>query len=299
MKSPGRIRQMRWIMKHAVLTFTLLSATFLPTVAQKIETQNTERKQIIHVNTALDHLTIIELGEPVLQVASGSPSFKVEWRENKVFVQPTEAEARTNLFIWTASQRLNYELEPAGSVAEMDFAIDHTPVRSNPVVSSNSQPQPAQPTISDLLLEGQPVRTPSKQHGSKPVEVWISDLYEKDGHLLVRYTVFNRGTETYSVNAPLVFQLDGVHSTQSLYGLTNSQLSDEQASKIKIKRWLPVKVIEQDVQSDKIAPGEQTAGIVSLAMASSSEPTVLSFQFPGANGSRGRSSRPITAYLVR
>ena len=74
---------------------------------------------------SLNHLTVIEVVEPVVEVAAGSPSFKVEWRENKVFVQPTEADAATNLFIWTASQRLNYELEPAGSVGAMDFAVDH------------------------------------------------------------------------------------------------------------------------------------------------------------------------------
>ena len=216
-------------MRRVVLTFALLPLACLPTLAQKIETENTDRTQIVHLKTALDHLTVIELGEPVLQVASGSPSFKVEWRENKVFIQPTEPEAQTNLFIWTASQRLNYELEPAGVVKDMDFAVDQTPLHPNPTVSLSTQPQPVQPTISDLLLEAQPVRMQSMQHGSKPVEVWISDLYEKDGHLLVRYTVFNRGTETYSVNAPLVFQLDGVRSMQSLYGLTNSQLSEEQA----------------------------------------------------------------------
>ena len=286
-------------MRRSVLTFALLPLAYLPTLAQKIETENTDRMQIVHLKTALDHLTVIELGEPVLQVASGSPSFKVEWRENKVFIQPTEPEAQTNLFIWTASQRLNYELEPAGAVTDMDFAIDQTPVRSNPVVSSNSQPQPAQTTISDLLLEAQPVRMQPKQNGSKPVEIWISDLYEKEGHLLVRYTVFNRGTETYSVNAPLVFQLDGVRSTQSLYSLTNSQLSDEQASKLKINRRVPVRVLKQELQSEKVAPGEQTTGLVSLEMASSSEPTVLSFQFPAGDRSGGRSSRPITAYLVR
>jgi hypothetical protein len=287
------------MMKRAVLTFALISAAFLPTLAQKIETENTDRKQIIHLRTALDHLTVIELDEPVLQVASGSPSFKVEWRENKVFIQPTEADTRTNLFIWTAGQRLNYELEPAGVVKDMDFAVDQTPLHPNPTVSLSTQPQPVQPTISDLLLEAQPVRTQPKQNGSKPVEVWISDLYEKEGHLLVRYTVFNRGTETYSVNAPQVFQLDGVRAKQSLYSLTNSQLSDKQASKLKINRRVPVKVLEQDVQLEKVAPGEQTTGLVSLEMASSSEPTVLSFQFPAGDRSGGRSSRPITAYLVR
>jgi len=286
-------------MRRAVLTFALLPVAFLSTLAQKIETKNTDRTQILHLKTALDHLTVIELSEPVLQVASGSPSFKVEWRENKVFIQPTEPEAQTNLFIWTDSKRLNYELEPAGPVKDMDFAVDQIPLHPNPTVSLSTQPQPTQPTISDLLLEAQPVRMQPKQKGSKPVDVWISDLYEKEGHLLVRYTVFNRGTQTYAVNAPLVFQLDGVRSAQSLYGLTNSQLSDEQASKLKSAHRVPVKVLQQELQSDKVAPGEQATGIVSLEVASSSEPTVLSFQFPGEDSSRGRSSRPITAYLVR
>jgi len=31
--------------------------------------------------------------------------FKVRWRENKVFIQPTEQNVATNLFVWTASGR--------------------------------------------------------------------------------------------------------------------------------------------------------------------------------------------------
>ena len=58
---------------------------------QKIEHETNDGSQIVHLKTALNHLTVIELREPVIQVATGSQSFKVEWRENKVFVQPTEA----------------------------------------------------------------------------------------------------------------------------------------------------------------------------------------------------------------
>ena len=284
-------------MKRAALTFVLATLS-IAALAQKIETETTDRKQIIHLKTALDHLSVIELGEPVLQVASGSPSFKVEWRENKVFIQPTESDARTNLFIWTATQRLNYELEPAGPVGDMDFAIDQVPTHPNAGVSSDAKPQATPPNTSDLLLEAQPVRLQSKQHASKPVEVWINDLYEKDGHLLVRYTVFNSGNDAYSVAPPKVFQLDGVRSAQSLYVLANSQLSDEQANKLKIKHRVPVKVVEQELQSNSIAPGSSATGIVSLEMASRSEPTVLSLQFSGRNNA-GNQTRPITAYLVR
>jgi hypothetical protein len=286
-------------MKRAALTFALIATISIFALAQKIETETTDRKQIIHLKTALDHLTVIELGEPVLQVASGSPSFKVEWRENQVFIQPTEADARTNLFIWTATQRLNYELEPAGSVREMDFAIDQAPTRPNPVVSSDAKPQAPPANASDLLLEAQPVRLQSKQHASKPVEVWISDLYEKDGQLLVRYTVFNNGHLAYSLASPKVFELDGVRLPQSLYSLVNSQLSEEQASKLKIKHRVPVTVLKQELQSETIPPGATATGIVSLEMASTSEPTVLSFQFSGKSNASNDKDRSITAYLVR
>src|SRR5215471_7330414 len=166
-------------MKRAALRFALIATVSIAAFAQKIETETTDRKQIIHLKTVLDHLTVIELGEPVLQVASGSPSFKVEWRENKVFIQPTEADARTNLFIWTTTQRLNYELEPGDTLADMDFAIDQGPIHPSPVISSDATPQATAPNISDLLLEAQPVRLRSKQHASKPVEIYINDLYEK------------------------------------------------------------------------------------------------------------------------
>ena len=292
-------------MRRVVLMFAVLAALLVPAVAQKIETETSDRTRIVHLKTALNHLTVIEVGEPVVQVAAGSPSFKVEWRENKVFVQPTEADAATNLFIWTASQRLNYELEPAASVATMDFAVDQAPVHLEPVKpTAATTPVPVSPSITELLLAGKPIRLlPSKQRASKPVEVWISDLYEKDGRLLVRYTVCNHGTEPYAIDTPLVYQLDGVRSTQSLYGLQNSQLGDEQAAKLKVKQETPVKVLDGHLQTARVAPGQEAVGVVALEMASSTQPTVLRFQFPSSKQSEdGLSNGPqtqIAAFLVR
>src|SRR5262249_8714782 len=111
-----------------ILIIAVISAAAIPVAGQKIERASSDHSQIIHLKTSLNHSTVIELREPVTQVAAGSQSFKVEWRENKVFVQPTDPDTSTNLFIWTASERLNYELEPAGDVAGMDFAIDQIPL---------------------------------------------------------------------------------------------------------------------------------------------------------------------------
>jgi type IV secretory pathway VirB9-like protein len=114
-------------MSSKLIALALIAIATLPIAAQKIESESGDRNRIVHLETALNHLTIIEVSEPVTMVAAGSPSFKVEWKENKVFVQPTEPDVATNLFIWTTTERLNYELEPAAAVDKMDFAIDETP----------------------------------------------------------------------------------------------------------------------------------------------------------------------------
>jgi len=107
------------------IVFTIVIA--LAANAQRIETEKSDRHKVIRVETAPNHLSIIELAEPVIEVAAGSSSYKIEWRGNKVFVQPLDPEATTSLFIWTASGGLSYELVPAPSVEEMRFAIAQEP----------------------------------------------------------------------------------------------------------------------------------------------------------------------------
>lgn len=273
-----------------ILIITALGAAWAPLLAQKIERETGDRTRIIHLKTALNHLTLIELREPVIQVATGSQSFKVEWRENKVFVQPTESDASTNLFIWTASERLNYELEPAGDIAAMDFAVDQMPLAQPKPASVTPPPQPS-PT--EILLAGKPVRLESSRPTRKPVEVTIRDLYEGDGRVLVRYAVRNRGNHVYDVSTPQVYELTGVHYSQSLYTLVDAQLGDQEAARVTAKRQTPVPVLEGHIQTEHLAPGAESLGVVALHLPSSTEPTILRFQF--ANDDK----QQIAALLVR
>lgn len=273
-----------------ILIITASFATALPLGGQKIEHETSDRTQIIHLKTALNHLTVIELREPVTQVATGSQSFKVEWRENKVFVQPTEADASTNLFIWTASERLNYELEPAGDVAGMDFAVDQIPLAQPKPVSV---PQPPQPSPTEILLAGKAVRLQSAKSSHKPVEVTICDLYERDGRLLVRYAVRNRGSHVYEMSGLQVYELTGVRYPQSLYPLVDSQLGDQESSRVTAKQLIPVPVLENHFQTEHLAPGDESVGVVALRVPSSTEPTILRFQFPDDD------KQQIAALLVR
>jgi hypothetical protein len=278
-------------MKSIGATLMLIALAALPLPAQKVQTESGDRRRIVHLQTALNHLTVIEVNEPVTMVAAGSPSFKVEWKENKVFVQPTEAEVATNLFIWTASERLNYELEPAGAVDQMNFAMDETTrVKQAQQVDP---PKPPAPSPTEVLLADKPVRTETTKHAKRRVEVQIRDLYERDGTLFIRYAARNQGTHAYSIDTPEVYALDGAQYPRSLYALANTQLAVPEALRLKAKQETRIPVLDGHLQTSRIDPGEETMGVVALRLPSSMMPTVLRLQFP--NDKDGE----IAAYLVR
>ena len=166
----------------------------------------------MRVQTAMNHLTVIEVGEPVTTVAVGSPqSFKVERRENKVFIQPLQENVATNLFIWTASTRLNYELVPAISDAgQMDFAIDY---RQPPAAGQVTQPKPragaAVSTVpSEMLLNSTPVRLVGGAAAAKAnLGVLIRDVYRKQDEVFVRYSIENRSSQTFRAGRPTAVSL--------------------------------------------------------------------------------------------
>ncbi len=277
-------------MKQLWAALAMLTIAAAPLAGQKIETATSDGTQVMHLKTALNHLTVIELREPVIQVATGSQSFKVEWRENKVFVQPTEADAASNLFIWTASRRLNYELEPADAVSTMDFAVDQPPVQ---VEKPKPAYTPPQPSPVDMLLAGKPIRLQAAKPSKRPVEVVFHDLYERNGRVLIRYSVQNHGDHAYDVTTPQVYELTGARYPQSLYGLVNSQLGDRESARLTVRQQTPVSVLEGRVCSSHLSPGQETVGVVALRLPPNTEPTVLRFDF--ANNDRD----PVTAVMVR
>src|SRR5437773_5603875 len=137
----------------SLVSCLILTSTY--SSAQRIETGQPNSGKIIHVETALNHLTVIEVAEPVTMVATGSSSFKVERRDNKVFVQPLEEGQSTNLFIWTPTTRYAYELEPAGAISSMHFAVDHSPATARPLANppDTAAPSDATSAITRALVD--------------------------------------------------------------------------------------------------------------------------------------------------
>ncbi|MHB8527754.1 MAG: hypothetical protein ACYDD2_16630 [Candidatus Acidiferrales bacterium] len=266
----------------------------IPAWAQRIEVHEPAQEQIVRVRTALDHLTVIQVREPVLSVAAGSQAFRVEWRNNKVFIEPLEANVSTNLFIWTKSGRQNYELEPAGPVADMDFAIDHPAAINPPKIAVRVDP-PADPmkVSAEAMLAGQPVRLESWKPKNNRVQVVVRDLYESHRHIYIRYELQNQTQKSYTPGTPQVVQLLQVRAPESLIALENTQIGEPLVKRLEYLGETQVQVTEQELRSPKVEPGQQTIGVVGVKLSEVLKPgTVLKLTFAGDGAA------PVTATLV-
>ena len=206
-------------------------------------------------STTQNHLSVIELGEPVTQVAAGSSSFKIEWRENKVFIQPLEPDATTNLFIWTASGRLSYELVPASSVEEMHFAIDQDP----PAIQAKKEDPVEQAPDRSATYD-----TCGHADGEHARQIgWIFKKPPESGDrgagrlpegwpYLPSVCHRQRSRTVYLPAAPEVFTLNSPRAPQSLIPLANSQLAGDYQLKWKDEARVPV--VHTELQAPVVLP---------------------------------------------
>ena len=265
-----------------------------PAWGQRVEVEKPDRETIIHVHTALKHLTVLEMTEPVSSVAVGSTAFKVEWRENKVFIEPTEPDVATNLFVWTSAGRSNYELDPAGEVPQMVFAIDQ-PAPDPPRVSAsmNRPSEQTAPSPADVLMAARPVRLVGPVPEKNRVAVYITDLLEHDGKVFIRYTIRNGTKRAYVPGAPQAVAVKAPWYRESLYTLKGAELGSSEASHVKSKGATTLEVVNGAIRSSRIEPGQEATGIVAIKCPrEQTEPTVIRLIFLAS------SKQPVSATLV-
>ncbi|HJT68649.1 MAG TPA: hypothetical protein VJ731_00540 [Terriglobales bacterium] len=264
-----------------------------PAKGQKIETEKAGQGKIVHVQTALGHLTVLEMSEPVSAVAVGSSSFQVEWRGDKVFIEPIDTGVATNLFVWTPSGRFSYELDPAGSVPEMVFAIDQSAPSPPKIKAARiAIDRPADPSPDKVLLDMTPVRVLGRISANHRVSVSITNLVECKGQTFIRYSIRNDTNHVYLPGSPQVVELDQAQYRRSLYTLHDYQLGPKESTRLKSNGVTLVHATATRIPARQIKPGDTATGIVTVELPVGRKPTVLQLNFlAGPDG-------PVRATLV-
>jgi hypothetical protein len=244
-----------------------------------------QQQPLTKVQTALNHLTVIELPEPITIAAAGSDAFDIKRHGNRVFIEPVRANVSTNLFLWTAHGESVYELEPAGEVNVMNVLIAPKPqaqpasTATTPVSDLEVQ-KIADMVMSKTLLQTQHVSQRELQPSRDGVTIQVEEVVHAKDSLYVRYQVTNTSKTPYRVPDPSVEAIRPAHPPIPLQTLTNTQLNDKAVSQLGTVVTSAVAVVHSEMDGKDVAPGGVAIGVVALRVVSAS-PQVYRFAFGG------------------
>jgi hypothetical protein len=243
----------------------LLTMYAVVTSADELKVNQPAPGEVIHVATALDHLTVLEFGEPVTMAAAGSPAFQIERHEDKVFIKPLKAGVSTDLFVWTASRRFAYELEPPGEVKNMNFAVDSRISTPKPVPDSSAHLEEiADMMLTRALLGAERVDSTSIKDAKDRITVRIEHVFQSKNTLYIHYSVRNQSTRPYRVGAPAVAEALARQATISIMSLRHTQLDNTVLRKLGQLKERPLTLARAESQKDDIQAGEETQGVVAI-----------------------------------
>jgi len=222
---------------------------------------------VVHVATALNHLTVLEFHEPVTMAATGSSDFQIEREANKVFVKPIKSGAATDLFVWTASRRFAYELEITQEVKDMNFAIDTaqpapTPA-PKPVVETDTD-QFADVVLTRALMGAEEIKQRSTRKAKGQVSVRVEQVFRTRSTVYVHYAIENNSGLFYRMNMPQAYQLQIDDSPISLASLAHTQLDRAMLEELGGTQELALPVANAEAEADDLHPGETTQGVVAI-----------------------------------
>jgi hypothetical protein len=263
-----------------------LTILFLALGAIAARAQTTSQSQIRHIETSLNHLTVLEFGESVTTLAIADPdSFQVERHDDKVFVKPLREGVSTNLFVWTASRELSYELDPAGQLAQMDVLVRTEPAPNPHSTQASTEPSDteirkiASLVLTQAMMRVEDIVHDAEKRGTGRVEVDLEQVYRAKDRIYIRYSVANETKAPFRVTTPDVCTPVPTEQPISLVSLRNHQITSRTFTTFKAKQVSGIDVIQPDSGTRDLAPGEKTTGVISIRTSTDNPPQIYQLNF--------------------
>jgi hypothetical protein len=265
----------------------MLTTIILALAVAAADAQTTTQSQIRHIETSLNHLTVLEFGESVTTLAIADPdSFQVERHDDKVFVKPLREGVSTNLFVWTASRELSYELDPAGQLATMDVLVRTEPA-PNPHTSARAAAEPSDAEIRKIaslvltqaMMGVEDIAHDAEKRAADRVQVDLEQVYRTRDRIYIRYSVANQTKVPFRITAPDVCAPLPTEQPISLVNLRNHQITSQTFAAFKARQASGVSVTQAETGTRDLAPGEKTTGVISIDSSTGNPPQIYQLNF--------------------
>jgi hypothetical protein len=259
--------------------FVALAATSLSAFAQ-----TTNFNQVQHIETALDHMTVIDLGEPVLNLAVALPeAFEIERHDDKVFIRPLRSDVSTNLFIWTSARQLCYEIDQAGDPAKMNVIVRNAPVPAARIATAEDDDRNIQKiaplALTQALMGTEGIIHENSKASASNVLVELNQVFRSKTEIYIRYTVTNQSKAPFRLTIPDVYQPAPTQTPISVVSLRDHQLSSQTFAAFKSKQGPSVPVAQAESQVQDLQPGQKATGVISIHGSQNNPPQLYQLRF--------------------
>jgi len=238
----------------------------------------------------------------VVTVAVADPdAIQIERHDDKVFLKPLKDGVATNLFVWTASRQIAYEIDPAGDLAKMNVIIRNAPepkLHKPDQDAATSEPSDQQiQKIASLVLTQALMGTESIAHEKSKdavsgVNVTLEQAFRSKDTLYIRYSIANQSTEPFRITTPDVSMPRPTELPISIVSLRNRQLLPHTFEAFKTKAGAMVPVVSAESASTDLVSGQNSTGVITIGVSQDSQPQLYLFYF--GNGQNG----PVIAEAV-
>ena len=298
MKLPTRI------LISAAMLLMLIGASAADT---HITTDVIQPGKVTRVATALNHVTIIELPEPVVSYSIGSDAVRVEYHDNRILIKPTKPNVSTNLFVWTATSHTVYEILPAGDPAAMSYVLDQV-LPAPPPVPEPSREEVERQTdtmYASALANQRLIRSGKLPHGLRfwyrhsgedhcdaCVELRVTRITEDASSYYVRVVAENKATHPYRLQEPAVTALRPTFSENIADHYMNRQISVDALREMGRFAPEPLRTHGSTLNAPRdLKAGESAEWIVGFAKPGRT-PAIYQFSLPDDE------KHPVTATVV-
>jgi len=264
-----------------------LAACALGAISLAAAAQTTTFTETPHIHTTLNHLTVIDPGEPISMFAlADHGSFAIERSGDKLFVEPLRENAATNLFIWTPTRQLIYEIDPAGELSKMDMLVrippsGHAAQRATETASAadENRRQWSAEVQDDALMRSERITLDDQKEQPGEIAVRVEEVLRSKDQLLIRFSLCNQSNDPFRVTTPDVFQPHPTEIPVSLLSLRDHQLNHQTAARFKAVKGSPVEVSHSEVLSQNLEPGQTTSGVILIRSGEYSKPQLYEVDF--------------------
>jgi hypothetical protein len=272
MKLPTRI-----LLSTAIL-LTLIGAS----VAENhISTEVIQASKVERIATSMNHVTIIQLPEPVVSISVGSNQVRVEYHDNRVLIEPKKPNISTNLFVWTANSHTVYEILPAGDATDMSYVVEKVFPEPPPLIEPLPEQveQQADAMYANALDHFRPIKNEKLRHGirfwyrhsgedqcSDCVRMHVTRVTEDAGSYYAYVVAENKSTHPYRLSEASVTALRPAFSEDLPARYLNQQISVDAMREIGTFSPEPLRTHGSTLHAPRdLKPGERAEWVVGFS----------------------------------